>query len=491
MKNNHFNAFGILLILTLMLGLVSCSEDDEIVPSQDVEFGVSPTSMSFPASGGNSIINVNNNGEWDISTDADWLTFSNQSATQSSKITLTAMANSDTTARTATLMVNGIENSQEIQVTQEGAEPEPVEQEITFAIPPDNTGISDLGSADFADQMIIGWNLGNSLEAVGEEGETSWNNPVVTQRLIDSVKAAGFNAVRIPIAWSKFSDEASFTIEDAWMNRVEEVVNYVISNDMYAIINIHWDGGWMQPTYEEEDYVNQRLDTMWTQIATNFRDYDDHLLFAGTNEVLVEGDYGTPTEEYYTVQNGFNQTFVNSVRSTGGKNAYRYLVVQGFNTNIDHTVNFFEMPEDVDIAENRLMVEVHYYDPYNFALNEDDSVWQWGNDAEDASLTAGWANEDHVDNQFQRMQTNFVDEGVGVILGEYGAIARDVEGHEVYRLDYLQYVTHSAAEHGMVSFYWDNGDIDENGFGIFDRSTGETLYPEVVETIINAAQSAE
>jgi endoglucanase len=153
----------------------------------------------------------------------------------------------------------------------------------------DTSGMSNLTSVELAPHMIPGWNIGNSLEATG--GETSWGNPLITQRLIDSVKAAGFRAIRIPVAWSKFSDTSAYTIKTEWLNRVKEVVDYVMNDSLYAIINIHWDGGWMQPTYAMQEYVNNRLAVMWEQIALQFREYDHHLLFAGTNEVLVDGNY--------------------------------------------------------------------------------------------------------------------------------------------------------------------------------------------------------
>src|SRR5690606_25288559 len=282
-------------------------------------------------------------------------------------------------------------------------------------------------------EMGVGWNVGNSLDAVG--GETVWGNPLISQQLIDAVKAAGFNTVRIPIAWSNYVEEGddAYIISEAGLTRVEEVVNYVLDNDMFAMINIHWDGGWLQPTYDDEEYANDRLEKMWKQIAIHFRDYDYHLIFAGTNEVMVEGDYGTPTEEYYTVQNGFNQTFISTVRATGGRNAYRYLTVQGFNTNIDHTVNFAVLPTDT--IENRMLMEVHYYDPYEFALVIDNNdARQWGSIATELSATAGWGNEDLLETQFQQMYDNFVSEGVVVILGEYGASYKaNVAGAETYR----------------------------------------------------------
>ena len=291
---------------------------------------------------------------------------------------------------------------------------------LADSVAPDETGMRNISSVELSKEMIPGWNVGNSLEAIG--GETAWGNPPINEDLIEAVKDAGFNSVRIPVAWSNGMDMTTFAIDEELLYRVEEVVDYVLDNDMYAIINIHWDGGWMQPTYEQQDYVNNRLAIIWEQIAVFFRDYDDHLLFAGSNEVHIEGDYGAPREENYTVQNSFNQTFVNTVRSTGGCNYYRHLLVQGYNTNINYTVGFFAIPNDV--VENRLMVEVHYYDPYDFTLNENDRITQWGKNATDPARTETWANEDYADAQFQKMKTNFVDKGYGVVLGEYGAMAR-------------------------------------------------------------------
>jgi endoglucanase len=351
---------------------------------------------------------------------------------------------------------------------------------VEFEIKPDKSGMKVFAPGDLVKDMGIGWNIGNSLEAIG--GETKWGNPIITKRLIDSVKSAGFKSVRIPVAWSKFSDPENYIIQENWMKRVEEVVNYVLNNDMYAVLNIHWDEGWMQPTYEKQEYVNDRLSKMWKQIATHFRDYDYHLLFAGTNEVMKEGDWGTPTEEYYTVQNSFNQTFVNTVRQTGGKNAYRILVIQGFNTNIDHAVNFATIPED--IVKERLMMEVHYYDPYNFALNEKSKISQWGKIAKDTSKTDKWGDESYADNQFLKMKTSFTDKNIPVIIGEYGAISRkDIEDFEIYREYYISYITGSIINHGHVPFYWDNGYTGNHAFGLFKRETGEKAYPGLIKAI--------
>jgi endoglucanase len=360
------------------------------------------------------------------------------------------------------------------------------------SIAPDQTGMGNLTSVELAKKMVPGWNLGNTLEAIPTE--TSWGNPLTTQRLMDSVSAAGFHSIRIPVSWSShFTDTSAYAIDTTWLNRVEQVVNYVLKDSMYAIINEHWDGGWQQPTYADSAYVNHRLAVMWKQIAIHFRDYGDHLLFAGTNEIMVTNNYNPPTKEYYTVQNSFNQTFLTTVRSTGGRNYYRYLLVQGFNTNIDYTVNYFAAPTDV--TENRLIVEVHYYDPYDFTLNSNDKITQWGMYATDPSKTETWANESYADGQFQKMKSNFIDKGFGVILGEYGATIRSSLGssklnaeYESYRRYYTQYITRSMERHGLVPYYWDIGYYGNHGSGIFDRTTGAHVYPDILEAIIDTSK---
>ncbi|RPI03847.1 MAG: T9SS C-terminal target domain-containing protein [Ignavibacteriae bacterium] len=360
------------------------------------------------------------------------------------------------------------------------------------SIAADTTDMGSLPSVEFTKLMIPGWNTGNSLEATPTE--TSWGNPAISQQLIDSIKTAGFKSVRIPIAWSShFSNAAAFTIDPAFLIRVENVVDYVIQAGMTAIINIHYDGGWMMPTYAQQSYVNNRLTVMWKQIAIHFRDYDNQLIFAGTNEVKY--DYNPPTAEYFTVQNSFNQTFVSAVRSTGGRNVYRYLAVQGYNTNIDYTYNYFSIPQDV--VQNRMLVEVHYYDPYDFTINEGNTnITQWGNIATDPRKTEVWANESYADGQFLKMKSKFIDKGYGVILGEYGAMARLNLGsdalnaeHAGYRRYYIGYVTGSMVRAGIVPYYWDNGGTGNNGLGIFYRATGAKAYPLIVKAIIDAART--
>ena len=348
---------------------------------------------------------------------------------------------------------------------------------------PAPSGMRDLTSLQLSKLMGAGWNLGNSLEAIG--GETAWGNPATTQTLMTAVKAAGFKTVRIPVSWKQYAD-ASDNISATWLTRVAEVVGFAQRAGLFAIINIHWDGGWMQPTFAAQTMANARITKFWTQIANHFKAYDDTLLFAGTNEVMVDGDYGTPKAEYTTVQNGFNQQFVNAVRATGGNNAVRHLLVQGFNTNIDHAVAFAALP--IDTTANRLMMEVHYYDPFNFTLNDKSAIWQWGAGATDPKATETWADEAYTDAQFQKMKTAFVDKGIPVILGEFAAMRRtEYTGAEAYRLAWDRYIARSAWTHGMVPVYWDAGAATENhSSGLFNRSTGAQVYPDIIKALVDA-----
>ncbi|MEO5687824.1 MAG: glycoside hydrolase family 5 protein [Burkholderiaceae bacterium] len=346
-------------------------------------------------------------------------------------------------------------------------------------------GMRELTSLQLSRLMGAGWNLGNSLEATG--GETAWGNPRASQVLMDAIRSAGFRTVRIPVSWKQYAN-ARDDIDPQWLSRVTQVVDDARRAGLVVVLNVHWDGGWLQPVKSRERVADARLARFWTQIATHFRDHDDMLLFAGTNEVMVEGDYGMPKPENIAVQSGFNQVFVDAVRATGGCNATRHLVVQAFNTNIDHAVNFATLP--TDSAVNRLMLEVHYYDPYDFTINGDGKAWQWGASATDKAATETWADEAHVDAQFAKLKSRFVDRGVPVILGEFGAMRRaEHPGSEAFVLDWDRYVAHSAWTHGVVPIYWDAGAPSENhSMGLFDRRTGRQVHPEVIRALVDAAR---
>ncbi len=359
-----------------------------------------------------------------------------------------------------------------------------------------DTAVLPVTTPSFPRDLSPGWNLGNTLEAIGSGSqpfttsqETVWGNPVASQALMNSVKAAGFRSVRIPVSWTQYAD-ANGTISPFWLDRVSQVVNYARNAGLYVIINVHWDGGWMQPTYAQQAAVNAKLTKFWAQIAHNFQTYDNHLLFAGTNEVMVTGVYSTPTAENCAVQNSFNQTFVDTVRADGGNNTSRYLVVQGYNTNIDNTLLCnTNMP--TDSAANKLLMEIHYYDPYDFTLNTDSSIWQWGNIATSPANTQTWANEAYTDAQFQKIKVNFVDKGIPVILGEYAASLRtEYDVPQTYRNYWDQYITRSAYAHGIAPIYWDSGYLTNHASGLFNRSTGAQGYPATISAIVDEVNDA-
>ncbi|GEM_PF-1191825 len=360
-------------------------------------------------------------------------------------------------------------------------------------VAPDATGMSR-NAEEIADTITLGWNIGNTMEAIG--GETAWGNPEVSADLVALVKANGFDAVRIPAAWDQYADAEMARIDPAWLDRVKTVVGHVIDQDMVAIVNIHWDGGWLENnvTPEARESVTARQVAYWQQIATHLREFDDRLLFAGANEPHVENG------EQMAVLMGYHQAFVDAVRCTGGKNAYRTLVIQGPKTDIELTNALFtRMP--VDTLPNRLMAELHFYTPYNFTLMTEDQSWgkqfyYWGegnHSPTDTDRNPTWGEEDTLDMLLAMAGDQFVDQGIPVILGEYGAQRRDNltgearERHLRSRADWLEFVTRRSLAHGLKPFYWDTGGLDNNQSGLFDRRTLEVFDRQGLDALLEGA----
>ncbi|NDV60390.1 cellulase family glycosylhydrolase [Bacteroides sp. 519] len=344
-----------------------------------------------------------------------------------------------------------------------------------------------------AAKIYAGWNIGNTLEAYNGEtpSETAWGNPKITESYVKRIKELGFNAVRLPCAWNGYIvDEATYKIKDSWLDRVNEVVGYCVSNDMYAIVNIHWDGGWLEnnctPGKQEEN--NKKQKALWTQIANKLNHYDEHLLFAGCNEPNVE------TAEQMAVLKSYEQTFIDAVRATGGNNAVRNLIVQGPKTDIETTDKLFDMPTDV--VKNRMMVEVHYYNPWTFCGMDKDEDWGrmayfWGDyKVAGSDRNATFGDEAEMKALFARMKTKFVDKGIPVILGEYGAITlhsdlgENQEAHNLSRNQYDATATREAKNHGLVPFYWETGRI-------INRSTGEVKDNYAYDGIMKGAKEGK
>ena len=366
----------------------------------------------------------------------------------------------------------------------------------------DITSFEDLNQSQIVEAMGPGWNLGNQLESVTDNvpEETNWGNPVITEKLIQSVKAAGFKSIRIPVSYfAKIDDDKDYTIDSKWLDRVQEVVDYCIKNDLYAVINIHGDGyntidgSWLLCNGKNQTEIKKKYKKVWKQIAERFKNYDEHLLFESMNEEF-DGSYSEPNKEYYQNINDYNQIFVDTVRKTGDNNTKRWLIIPGWNTNIDYTAGDygFKLPTDqyrdksIDKEEQRIMISVHYYSPWDFCGGENGVITQWGNEADDPSKTSTTCDETYMKNQLNLMKTTFADKGYPVFIGEYGSIDKtsyDSE-NEYYRAYFARKLCQLSRKNGCIPMYWDNGYNGVHGFGLFDRTTCEVTQPVIIDAIM-------
>ncbi|MCI7120766.1 MAG: glycoside hydrolase family 5 protein [[Ruminococcus] gnavus] len=366
----------------------------------------------------------------------------------------------------------------------------------------DTTSFEDLNQSQIVEAMGPGWNLGNQLESVTDNvpEETNWGNPVITEKLIQSVKAAGFKSIRIPVSYfAKIDDDKDYTIDSKWLDRVQEVVDYCIKNDLYAVINIHGDGyntidgSWLLCNGKNQTEIKKKYKKVWKQIAERFKNYDEHLLFESMNEEF-DGSYSEPNKEYYQNINDYNQIFVDTVRKTGDNNTKRWLIIPGWNTNIDYTAGDygFKLPTDqyrdksIDKEEQRIMISVHYYSPWDFCGGENGVITQWGNEADDPSKTSTTCDETYMKNQLNLMKTTFADKGYPVFIGEYGSIDKtsyDSE-NEYYRAYFARKLCQLSRKNGCIPMYWDNGYNGVHGFGLFDRTTCEITQPVIIDAIM-------
>lgn len=321
--------------------------------------------------------------------------------------------------------------------------------------------------------MGNGINLGNTLEAcdnnVGIKTntplsyETYWGQPKTTQAMIDGMKAAGFDTIRIPVAWMTNAThlyEGDYTIDAGYMDRVEEVVRYARKAGMYVIINDHWDGGWYgmfgSESAETRALAMEAYKGMWQQIAERFRDYSDYLIFESANEELGgRFDENSPLycsdsvvtyltdDERYALTNEINQTFVDVVRATGGNNATRFLLIAGYSTNIDQTCDDrFQKPKDT--ADSKLMVSVHYYDPWSYCgASSAASATKWGKVSD----------YEYLDQQLAKM-TKFTEAGYGVVIGEYGALPGS-DGLKDNTLAYHTAFLDACTKYNLTNCLWD------------------------------------
>jgi endoglucanase len=411
MKSKYY--FNILIFLITALSFISCKKNE----NADAQLLVSATTVSFPAEGGTSKITIISSDQWSIGNFASsWLQLSQTTGNSgSANIQLSAGPNTSGPSRSAVLVISS-PNGQARRVTVTQA-PNLFPSYNTSPQAPHATGMNST-AMQLAAKINLGWNIGNTLEAIG--GETAWGNPLITEDYVKFVKQCGFNAIRLPCSWYQNSDKNTARINDAWLNRVKEVVGYCVNNDIYVLLNIHWDGGWLENncTTAKKDSVNARQKAFWEQIATTLRDFDEHLMFASANEPNADDE--TKIDVLLT----YHQTFIDAVRSTGGRNTYRVLVLQG-HTDYIKPENF---PSDP--TPNRLAFEWHNYTPSSFTILSDDKVdggwdnvrfyWSLGNHSSiEPDRNCSYGEEAELLTGYNQIKTRFIDKGIPCLMGEY------------------------------------------------------------------------
>jgi endoglucanase len=341
---------------------------------------------------------------------------------------------------------------------------------------------------DITHEMGIGWNMGNTMDATGNKAnplddETYWGNPKATQANTDTLKAAGFNTMRLPVSWDDHTGAApNYVIDSAWLDRVEEIANYALNSNMYVIVNIHHNNGWPNPTLANEANATARLQKLWAQIATRFEKYDHRVIFETLNEPRdqkVESDSGDDDwwgndSNDFAVLNRLNAKALETIRSTGGNNAKRLVMMPGYAAGVaEHQLNAIVIPNDKMVA-----LSVHSYTSYNFALN-----------LGAGSVTIfGASDQTEINAIFNRIDSKFLKKGIPVIMGEWGSTDK---GNLAERVKQAKYYAQKASALKVPLVVWDNGNMatfDPNKnqgeiMGLLDRRTNTWRFPEIIDAI--------
>jgi endoglucanase len=478
--------YGIAGIFIILSAIISCKKTKGDSP----KISVSNITDTIPESGGTKLLSFTCNDEWRIdTTGVGWVNISPVAGSSGdATITITAPANTTGISRTVLLKLTSA-NGQVRRITVLQA-PVIFQSYNTSPIAPDATGMGSTAMQINA-KIKMGMNIWNTMEAPG--GETSWGNPVITQSLIDTLKKAGFNAIRIPCGYLNqgHMNRTTGKIDDAWLNRIKEVIQYCVNDGMYVFINRHHDfAGYRDNSgngIDDPRLSGAQLDTakaihkaIWEQIATRLRDFDEHVMFASYNEPNATD---LPSA---TVLHDLHQVFINAVRSTGGKNAYRTLILQAPSTSLD-LMNYFApgglpgLPKD-QVAD-KLIMEFHWYSPPNFCILGDDASWgkewrYWGANLKSLTDPEHNSNPDYeeayMERSMQWAKKSFVDKNIPVLIGEFGVEyhADALVGHPADSIlsrtsaaHFMGHMVRTARANGLSPFLW---------AGVINRQT-ETL----------------
>lgn len=354
-----------------------------------------------------------------------------------------------------------------------------------------DNSMRDISTMEVVHEMGYGINLGNTFEACGDwiNGKTpndfqqAWGSPIITKEIIQTYADEGFGVLRIPVAWSNMmSDDGKYTIAPEYIDRVKEVVDWTLESGMYAIINIHWDGGWVNEFPENKEESMKRFTAMWTQISAAFENYPDTLMFEGQNEELgwdsIWNPWGGKEEEKkvsYALVNEVNQAFVDTIRGGGGNNPQRHLLISGYNTGIDRSCDpLFKMPDD---PAGRMALSVHYYTPSTLCILDKDASWgkaitEWGSEKDIKEL----------DNNMKLLKENYIDKGIPVIVGEYGCFGDNKE-REV-KEKWMLTVSKAMYDIGACPVLWDTPG------GECDRENAKFSDPDFIKDLIEPAKKS-
>lgn len=339
--------------------------------------------------------------------------------------------------------------------------------------------LSSQSASEFVENITIGWNLGNTLDAWDGSGlgtETSWGNPKASKKLITSVKKAGFNTIRVPVTWGGHID-ANGNIDTEWLDRVQEVVDYAYDIDMFVILDSHHDKNWITLTENSYSSVSKKFCNVWKQIARRFKDYDEHLIFDAMNEPNTEGSYyqwAGGTEEEWKVLNKLYADFVKTVRNCGGNNKTRFLMLAPYGASAYYdSMKALKIPND-----DRIIVSIHAYRPDSISLNTDLGLTKFTQ-----------LGKESIDETFRDINKAYISKGIPVIMGEFGFLNK---GNEDECVKATQYYLKKANYYGIPCCWWDNG-IQEitdksESFAIFDRKTGAQTRPKLCKAIVDTAK---
>ena len=470
MNKKPYTMKYLIYILSALLLSAGCGSENPQVDDA-VGFSADKTVLEFSAEGGEQTFTVTSADPFYVINDkSGWISAVKGGKGKDNKtvVTISVLENTMAVRRQATVSVSNGHEKVNVDVIQNAKSEEsgPLVQRLPH-------------------KLGIGWNLGNHFDAYnnGVSCETAWGNPLATQATFDKVRAAGFKTVRIPVTWMGHIGPApDYKIEEAWLNRIAEVVGYAENAGLNAVVNIHHDGAdsahWLDiKTAANDPAVHQQIldqvTAMWKQIAVKFQDKGDFLIFEAFNEIHDGGwgwgDNKKDGGKQYQCLNEWNQAFVNAVRSSGGMNAERMLAVPAYCTNVDIAIESFVMPEDS--ADDRMILAVHCYDPYDYTLPANKS--EWGHTANPSKKVAG-DNEADLKKVFEKLHTNFILKGVPVYMGEFGCVNRETEREQKFQQYYFRYYAKLSQIYGVPCMVWDNGakGAGNEKHAFFDHGTG-------------------